>query len=210
MNIITALRLSLSAFAVATSFLMLLSCSNQSVDLQHDAATYASTGPSSHILAPTELIDIKVFQEPELNTTARIADNGRIMMPMIGEIQVGGKTVPEATQLIRQRLEARFIKNPQVTLTVIDYAKKMFTILGQVQRPGTFRFPDRESINLIQAIGIAGGYTPIGDPAKITLKRVVNGKPTVLKLDAKRMARDNTLPVEIQSGDIITVGERLF
>jgi polysaccharide export outer membrane protein len=129
---------------------------------------------------------------------------------MIGEVPVAGKTVQEATKAIRQRLEARFMKDPQVNLTVIDYAKKMFTILGQVQRPGTYRFPDRESINLIQAIGIAGGYTPIGDPARITLKRVVNGNPSVLKLDAKRMARDNTVPLEIQSGDIVTVGERLF
>jgi polysaccharide export outer membrane protein len=162
------------------------------------------------VLAPTELIEIKVFQEPELTTSTRIQDDGRITMPMIGEVAIAGLTVQEATRLIRQRLEARFVKNPQVTLTVLEHARKIFTILGQVQRPGTFRFPDRQPINLIQAIGIAGGYTGIADPTRITLKRTVDGKPTALKLNAKRMAEDASTPVEIQSGDIITVGERLF
>ena len=115
-----------------------------------------------------------------------------------------------ATRLIRERLTGRFMANPQVTLNVIEHAKKMFTVLGEVKRAGTYRFPDQESINLIQAIGIAGSYTAIGDPTRITLKRVVSGKPEVFKLDAKQMARDATVPVEIQPGDIITVGERLF
>jgi polysaccharide export outer membrane protein len=165
---------------------------------------------SSHILVPTELIDIKVFQEPDLSTSARIPEDGRINFPMIGEVVLAGKTVQQATRLISGRLEAKFIANPQVTLTVVEHARKLFTILGQVQRAGTYKFPDRESINLLQAIGIAGGYTPLADPAKVTLKRRVAGKETVFRLDAKRMAKDASTPVNIESGDIITVGERLF
>jgi len=189
---------------------MIVSCSRTRTDVARVAATPVSSGTSSHVLAPTELIEIKVFQEPDLTTSTRIPEDGRITMPMIGEVAIGGMSVPDATRLIRSRLEAKFIVNPQVTLTVMEDARKIFTILGQVNRAGTYRCPDRESINLLQAIGVAGGYAPLADPAKITLKRRVDGKPTVLKLDAKRMARDSSVPLEIQSGDIITVGERLF
>ena len=163
-----------------------------------------------HILTPGDLIEIKVYQEADLTTATRIPESGRIVMPMLGEVPVGGMTVPAATRMIREKLEEKFIQNPQVTLTVVEQARKLFTVLGQVQRPGTFRFPERDSINLIQAIGIAGGYTPVGDPTRITLKRVVNGKPQVLKLNAKQMASDASMPVEVRSGDIISVGERLF
>jgi len=197
----------LLALAVA----VLVSCGQTSTQIQPvPAAGPVSSDGSGHILVATELIEIKVFQEPDLSTVNRIPDDGRITMPMIGEIAIAGMSVQDATSLIRQRLEARFVAHPQVSLTVTERARKLFTILGQVNRAGTYKFPDRESLNLIQAIGIAGGYTPIADPTRITLKRVLQGRPSVLKLDARRMASDSSNPVEIESGDIITVGERLF
>jgi len=204
------LKSCLSISALALFLALFVSCSQPRTDVGPVAAAPASTGASGHVLAPTELIEIKVFQEPELTTSTRIADDGHITMPMVGDLPIAGLSIQDASRLIRERLAARFVVNPQVTLTVVERARKIFTILGQVNRAGTYRFPDHEGINLIQAIGIAGGYTPIGDPTRITLKRVVNGKPNVLKLDAKRMANDNSTPLEIQSGDIITVGERLF
>ena len=96
-------------------------------------------------------------------------------------------------------------------MRVVEQTRRLFTILGQVQHPGTFRFPDREVFNLIQVIGVAGGYTRLADPSRVTVKRSVDGKETVFKIDAKQMARDAaTKPFEVLPGDMITVGERLF
>ena len=164
-----------------------------------------------HVLAANELIEIKVFQEPDLETTTRIPEDGRVTVPLIGEIALAGKTVQQATRLIHDKLEARFLVNPQVTVSVVEQAKRLFTVLGQVQRPGTYRFPERQDLDLLQVIGIAGGYTRLADAAKITVKRRVAGKDTVLRVDGKRLARDQKsgqFPVE--SGDLITVAERLF
>ena len=164
-----------------------------------------------HVLAVNELIEIKVFQEPDLETTTRIPEDGRVTVPLIGEIAVAGKTVQQATRLIHDKLEARFLVNPQVTVSVVEQAKRLFTVLGQVQRPGTYRFPERQDLDLLQVIGIAGGYTRLADAARITVKRRVAGKDTVLRVDGKRLARDQKsgqFPVE--SGDLITVAERLF
>jgi len=165
----------------------------------------------SHILVPNEVVEIKVFQEPELDTTVRIPADGRIAFPLVGEIVIAGKSVQQATRMIRDRLEARFLVNPQVRMTVIEEAKRLFTVLGQVQRPGTYRFPDREALDVVQVIGIAGGYTRIADAGRITVKRRASGKETVFRIDGKRLARDEkAAPFPVESGDIITVGERLF
>lgn len=182
--------------------------SNSAVSAPSVSAKAALANP---LLAAHDRIEIKVFHEPELDTNARISGDGKITFPLIGEVAVAGKTAQAAARLIRDRLEARFLVDPQVTLTVVEPTRRLFTILGQVQRPGTYRFPDRETLNVIQVIGIAGGYTRIADPARITVKRHANGKDTVFQLNAKSMARDQEAkPFEVEPGDMITVSERMF
>jgi polysaccharide export outer membrane protein len=164
-----------------------------------------------HVLSANDVIAVKVFDEPELDTTARVSEDGDISMALIGSVSVRGKTAEQAARLIRDRLAERFLVNPQVTVMVTEATKRLFTVLGQVQRPGTYRFPDRSSLNLIQVIGMAGGYTRLADASRVTVKRFVKKSETVLKVDAKKMARDETSKaIEILPGDIITVGERLF
>ena len=178
------------------------------------AATTTTAKPAaspSHELAPNDMIEIKVFQEAELDTTTRVADDGKIAFPLIGQVAVSGKTAHQAALLIRDRLEARFLVNPQVSLAVIEPARRLFTVLGQVQRPGTYRFPDREPLNLLQVVGIAGGFTRLADPGRIIVKRRVGDSESILRVDAKRMARETaTKSFAVLPGDLINVAERAF
>lgn len=169
------------------------------------------TAPPSHVLLAGELVQIKVFGEPELDTEVRVPEDGRITVPLIGEVMLAGKSVAEATRLIHDRLQARFLVNPQVTISVVEQARRLFTVLGQVQRPGTYRFPDRQNLDLIQVIGIAGGYTRLADAGKIIVKRQTAGEEKVFRINGKRLARDQrSEPFPVEAGDLITVGERLF
>jgi protein involved in polysaccharide export with SLBB domain len=96
---------------------------------------------------------------------------------------------------------------------VLEPAKRLFTVLGQVQRPGTYRFPatEQQNLDLLQVIGIAGGYTRLADSGRITVKRRIDGSEKIFRLDGKRLARgESGEPFSIISGDVITVGERLF
>jgi polysaccharide export outer membrane protein len=128
-----------------------------------------------------------------------------------GQVKIGGKTIEEATTVITRLFDDGYLVNPQVSITVLEYAKRRFTVLGQVQRPGTYEMPGEESINLLQAISMAGGYTRIGAPWKITLQRTVNDEQRVFKLDAEAMSKDrNAKPFEIMPDDTITVGEKLI
>jgi polysaccharide export outer membrane protein len=166
---------------------------------------------SNYVLSANDLVKLTVFQESDLETTVRVSKDGTVTFPLIGSVRVGGKSPQEAAKVVRDMLAKDYLVNPQVNLTVMEYSKRRFIVLGQVQRPGAYEMPDRDSVRLLQAIGMAGGYTRIGDPSKITLKRTVNGKETLLKLNAKKMANgDVNSEFEIQAGDVITVGESLF
>ena len=165
----------------------------------------------NYLLSPNDLVEVEVYQELEMNTKARVGNDGTISMKFIESVKIGGRTVNEAAQLIRARLAKGYFVNPQVTVNVLEFAKRRFTVLGQVVKGGTFDFPDNGTVDLLSAIGMAGGYTRIADPAKVTVKRRVGGKEEVFKLNAKTMAGDPAANrFEVQSGDTITVGESIF
>jgi hypothetical protein len=89
--------------------------------------------------------------------------------------------------------------------------ERMFTVLGQVINPGMFDFPKNRSLNLLDAIAKAGGYTRIGAPNKVNVRRIENGTDRIFHLDAEKMSRDpNEKPFEILPGDNIIVTEKQF
>ncbi len=164
-----------------------------------------------HVLTPGDVVDVKVYQEEELNTRARVESDGTISMPILGLVKVGGQTVEQAQKLIRDLLFKDYLQNPQVTLAVADSAKKRFCILGEVRQPGFYSIPDNETMTVLQAISLAGGYTAYAQPGRTTIKRVTDGVPTVFSIDAKSMARKRDVPIiEIKANDTIVVNAKIF
>lgn len=201
--------ISLLFLLFATVFAVPLSAQDAAPAAKPDEAK--PRAPKLYALSPNDVVQLKVYQEEDLQTQVRVGKDGLVTLPLLGPVKVGGKTLEEATALITSLLDDGYLVNPQVSLTIVEYAKRHFTVLGQVQRPGTFDMPGEESINLLQAISMAGGYTRIGAPWKITLQRTVNDEQKVFKLDADAMSKDkNSKPFEIQPDDTITVGEKII
>jgi polysaccharide export outer membrane protein len=162
-------------------------------------------------ISPNDLLKFRVFEQPDLDAEIRVSGDGSAIFPLIGPINIGGKTISEATQIVTERLKDGYFVNPQVSITVGTYAKKLFTVLGQIQKPGAYDMLGLDHITLLQAIGMAGGYTKTADPSSVTLKRVEGGKEVVTRYNAKKMARDpSSASVMIFPGDVITVAESLF
>jgi len=158
-----------------------------------------------------DLIEMKVHQEGELTRVARVDKDGTANMPLIGNVYVLGASVQRAADRIRKLYMKEYLVNPLVSVTVTEFGKSSFTILGQVKRPGYYLYPSNRDINLLQAIAMAGGYTRIGSPSKIVIKRMVAGREQVVKLNGKQMAKEaNSEIVAIKSQDTISVGESLF
>jgi polysaccharide export outer membrane protein len=165
----------------------------------------------TYILSPNDVVQIKIYQEEDLETKGRISKDGTIAFPLIGLAHLGGKTVQQAVALIRERLGRDYLVNPQVSLTIEEYAKRRFTVLGQVQKPGTFEIPSEESVTLLQAIAMAGGYTRLANRSNVIVTRVSAGKITTFNLNPKRAAGESTIrEFEMSAEDTITIPERLF
>jgi polysaccharide biosynthesis/export protein len=163
------------------------------------------------MLSPNDVISVTVYQEDELATKTIIDKSGMVMLPLLGRVKVSPMTIGEATARIQQLYDKDYLVNPRVNLIVEQFAVRRFAVLGQVQRPGNFDFPQNESMNLLEAIAIAGGYTRLGAPSKVSVRRIENGSPKIYRVDAGEMSKDpRRKPFEILPDDIVNVGERTF
>jgi polysaccharide export outer membrane protein len=167
---------------------------------------------SNYRISPNDLLKFRVFEQPDLDAEIRVSGDGSAIFPLIGSLNVGGKTIAEATQIVTERLKDGYFVNPQVSITVRQYAKKLFTVLGEVQKPGSYDMQGLQEITLLQAVGMAGGYTKVADAGNVTIKRLEGGREKVQKFNAKKMASGSsgTTAIMIRPGDVITVGESLF
>ena len=174
-------------------------------------AAPAAVPDSNYLIQANDLVEVLIFQEDDMTRRLRVAKDGSINLPLIGSVTAGRRTADDLAATIRRQLADGYLANPQVSVTVLAYAKRRFTILGQVNRPGAYDIPDNAAISLVQAVGMAGGYTRLAAPKKVLVKRTVNGQETVQRLDVERMARDERAAAfEVLSGDTITVPESFF
>lgn len=161
-------------------------------------------------LSGGDAVRVTVFGEPDLSTTAKIGRDGAISLPGVGLAKIEGQTVREAARNIEMLLR-EYLVQPQVEVAVLAYSKRRFTIFGQVTKPGTYEIPEETKLDLFEAIGMAGGYTRLASPSRITVKRVQEGREALIKLDGKRMMREESRErFEILPGDTIVIGERIF
>ena len=164
-----------------------------------------STDPD-YVLQPNDFIQIVVFQEDDLTTTTRLSANGNIVLPLIGSVQVGGLTVADATTLIQKKYHDGYLKDPKIALTMVEYAARRFSVLGEVQHPGDFEMPQQEAVSILNAIALAGGFTDAANSSAVSMRRNVQGKEQMFTIDAKQMAKESThTPFNIEPGDVITV-----
>jgi protein involved in polysaccharide export with SLBB domain len=170
----------------------------------------AITAPSGYQLSVDDQIGVEVFGEDDLRTIARISAEGSVSLPLLGSVNLSGLTLNQATARLTELYGRDYLVNPRVNVTLLSYAKRRFTVLGQVNRPGSYEMPEGSpsGIDLLEAIAIAGGYTRIAAPERISVKR----RDQVLRVDAKRIARrgGSESGFRVQPGDTITVGESIF
>lgn len=169
-----------------------------------------SSAENDYVLASGDTIEMSVFREPELTTRSTIARDGTVQLPLIQEVNLAGLSVREARNLLRGLYAKSYLVNPQVYLNVTQFAQRKFTIIGQVANPGSYQLEGGQTLELLEAVGMAGGFTRIADRGRVTVKRRVDGKVQVIRANAKRMADGREEALMIQPGDVITVGESWY
>lgn len=169
-----------------------------------------SSGESDYVLVVGDVVQLNIFREPDLTTQATIARDGTVQLPLIREVRLAGLSIRDAREMLRQLYDKKFLVDPQVFLNVVKYAQRKFTIMGQVARPGSYELQGGERMDLLEAIGLAGGFTRIANRGRVIIQRREGDGVTAIKANAKRMADGKETPTEVQPGDVITVSESWF
>ena len=133
-------------------------------------------------------------------------------LPLLGSVRLSGLTLTQAASRLTELYARDYLVSPKVNVMLVGYAKRRFTVLGQVNRPGSYEMPEGSpgGIDLLEAIAMAGGYTRIAAPERVSVRRQSAGGDQVLKVDAKRLTRRAGENFRVLPGDTITVAESIF
>jgi len=161
-------------------------------------------------LAPGDVFQLKIVGEKELPEEYQVASDGTVDLPYIHTLEVTGLEPQEVARLIRERLIAeKILSDPAVVVSVKEYVSKRVTLLGEVQKPGSF--PLSPGLTLIQAVSQAGGFTSIANKQQVHLTRAAkNGGTNTVVLDIAAITEGNAPDIPLQPGDRIYVKERIF
>jgi polysaccharide export outer membrane protein len=151
-------------------------------------------------LGAGDAIRISVFQNPDLTVETRVADSGIITYPLIGSVQLGGNTIPEAEKAIADKLrEGGFVQKPQVNILLTQVRGNQVSVLGMISRPG--RYPiETGNTRLSDMLATAGGAVPGGSDVVI-LSGIREGKPFRREIDVPAL-----FGAERSSEDVLVAG----
>jgi polysaccharide export outer membrane protein len=176
------------------------------------ASTGGVSAPAGYVLSPTDQVAVEVFGEDDLRTSGRLNPEGNLSVPLLGSIHLAGLTLTQAVSKLTELYSRDYLVNPKINVMLLGYARRRFSILGQVNRPGSIEMPDNspEGIDLLEAIALAGGYTRIASPERITVRRQSASGDQIFKVNAKRFTKGKGGGFLVEPGDTINVGESIF
>jgi polysaccharide export outer membrane protein len=168
--------------------------------------------PVDYTLQPLDLIRVVVFQEPDLERQVRISQEYTINLPLIGQLDLTGKSVRQAEEMIRARYDADYLKNPQITITVLEYTPRTVQVLGAVNSPGAIAFTPEQQMTIMEAIARAGGQSRVSDIRRVRLTRQgAAGKTEIFTINLDDLMKGNASEKwSLQKGDVIFVPERIL
>jgi protein involved in polysaccharide export with SLBB domain len=177
------------------------------------ASAPPSTGgvsvPAGYILSANDQVGVEVFGEDDLRANGRLSPEGNLNLPLLGSIHLAGLTPTQAASRLIELYSRDYLVNPKINVTLVSYGSRRFTMLGQIGHPGIFEMAP-EGIDLLEAVAMAGGYTRIAAPERITVRRHTASGEQIIKVNAKRFTKGKGGGFRVEPGDTITVGESIF
>ncbi len=197
-------RLLLASLCLFLSFVG-LGCSAHS----NNADVRLADPIESTTLGPGDVFSMEIVGEKDLPKEYQITSDGTVDLPYLHSVKVSGLEPQGVVRLVRKLLmDRQVLTDPSVIVSVKEYNSKRVTVLGQVQRPGSF--PLTPGLTLIQAVSLAGGLNSIaaGESLNLTRKTKSGSKTVVISINAITDGRAQDIP--LQAGDQIFVRERVF
>lgn len=201
---------------LSMAVLLVTACSSnisisEDSDLLKDGG--ADGGAVNYTIGVDDTVQINVWKNPELSVSVPVRPDGRISMPLIGDIKAAGLEPETVAKNIRHKL-SKFVRDPNVTVMVTGLQSHTYLtrlrVTGAVVKPSSMNY--RPGMTVLDAILDAGGVNDFASPNNTKLYRKINGKTHVINilLDDILNAGELKTNLELRPGDIITVPERLF
>ena len=161
-------------------------------------------------VGPGDVFRLQIVGERDLPVEYQVASDGTVDLPYLQRLKVAGLEPQEVARLVREKLiEKKILTDPSVVVSIKEFATKRVTILGQVQKPGSF--PLSPGLTLIQAISLAGGMTSIANTDRVNLTRKnKNGSSRTVVLSVGAITDGRSPDIPLQGGDQIFVHDRVF
>lgn len=172
-------------------------------------APVTTPSPTDMTLGPGDTFEVTVYDEKDLSGRYRVADDGSINFPLVGAIVVGGRGTTSVAKSIEDALRTKnILRNPNVSIFVLEYASKRINVVGAVQHPGSL--PWTAGMGVIQAISVAGGFTSLAAANDTIVTRREAGRPKRYKVSVRRITEGQEADFTLEAGDIVYVPERIF
>ncbi|HEX3699390.1 MAG TPA: polysaccharide biosynthesis/export family protein [Phenylobacterium sp.] len=171
-----------------------------------DQLTRATPGASAYRISPADSLDINVSQLPELTKVVEVDPAGKILLPLIGEVQAAGRSPEELSDDIAVALKKKYMKNPIVVVAVKDAQGEKVTVDGAVTKPGVYPLAGRTT--LLQAVALAQGPDPrLANPKKVAIFRTIGGQRRTAFYDLTQIRTGHAEDPIIYGNDIIVVDQ---
>jgi protein involved in polysaccharide export with SLBB domain len=168
-----------------------------------------SVGQNDTSLGVDDVFDVRVFGEEELSGSYRVAPDGTIDFPLVGVVRVLGEEPGAVAHAVETQLrDGGFRGDPQVSVFVQEYNSKRVSVLGAVANPGNFEL--RNGMTLVQAIGLAGGFSQLANRDGTYVTRNVDGRARRFGIPVDRITSGQEEDFPLQAQDIVYVPERIF
>lgn len=174
------------------------------VALSSVQAQQAAAYQAGYIVKPGDLLEIAVWKEPDLQRQVLVRPDGAFSFPLVGEVDARGKSVGDLNKIVSERL-SRYIADAVVTISVQEIRGNKIYVIGQVNRPGEFVV--NPSVNIMQALSMAGGMTPFAATNDIIVLRGQGKAQSAMAFRYADVVRGRRLDtnIELLSGDIVVV-----
>jgi polysaccharide biosynthesis/export protein len=167
-------------------------------------ATNALAQDPNYTVKPGDLLSISVWKEPDLQKETLVRPDGSFSFPLVGEVDAKGKTVADLTKTMSQRL-TKYISDPVVTVSIQEIKGNKMYVIGQVNKPGEFIM--NPSVDVMQALSMAGGTTPFASLGDIViLRRTPTGKQSLpFRYNDVVKGKRPEQNIDLQAGDVVVV-----
>jgi polysaccharide biosynthesis/export protein len=187
----------LKAVSILAGCLVLTACASD-VPVVSTGERYVVSGdPGQYKLGPGDRIRVTVFNEPTLTGEFQVSTEGKLALPLVGEIDAAGKSAAQIAQLDQARLAGGYLQTPRVSAEVVLY--RPFFILGEVTQGG--QYPYLPGLTVMGAVATARGFTPRSQRKVVYIRH---------EGDQAEVAYRLTPNLRVFPGDTIRIEERWF